>query len=308
MGQRANLIILDKGEYTLYFDHSCADRLDEILFWGADYALDYFLTRKKFGDRYWLDNIWAEGGAVLDLDKNHLLWWGGEDIINDVILRRVHLKLQKKVWGNWTIEWAHRGIVDIAEYVGYPKEKLIKEKSLLDKYDFIPIGKKHINEAYRTLGVFKPAEGELKIFALFGDVLGYLQNGEDLLTQCSEKQGLPEIVFNRKKIDSGFLQGGFWIDEKLKTIEFWDVRSFSHEVESLKKIWKDREIIWQKDNFEFQVEKSDGKIVMPSLYLKDFIGCRRKILLADERFKTKHFIDKDERIKIWEKMIGETND
>jgi len=111
MGQRANLITFENGEYTLRYDHWCANRLDKILFWGVSYALDYFDAQERVGEEGWLDEVWAEGGAMLDLDKKHLLWWGGEDVLFDLPLRRVYLKLQEKNWNGWTIEWAYRGLL-----------------------------------------------------------------------------------------------------------------------------------------------------------------------------------------------------
>ena len=47
MGQRANLITVESGEYTVRYDHWCANRLDEILFWGAGYALEFFDAQEQ---------------------------------------------------------------------------------------------------------------------------------------------------------------------------------------------------------------------------------------------------------------------
>src|SRR5437016_476407 len=105
MGQRANLITIENGEYVLRYDHWCANRLDDILFWGPSFALEYFVEQDEVEEEGWLDELWAEGGAILDLDKKYLIFWGGEEILHDVALRRTYLNLQKRIWNGWTIEW-----------------------------------------------------------------------------------------------------------------------------------------------------------------------------------------------------------
>jgi hypothetical protein len=44
MGQRANLLIIESGRGTLYYDHWCANRLDDELFWGPEEALHFIAS------------------------------------------------------------------------------------------------------------------------------------------------------------------------------------------------------------------------------------------------------------------------
>lgn len=134
MGQRANLIIVDNSGYELYYDHWAANSLDSYLFWGSEYSIQWIKSH-DIDDTYWLDTTWCEGGAVVDLRKNHLIFFGGEDILYELPLRNMYLDLLQFTWSGWSIQWARRGILDLASYVGYDEKKLMAESNFefLDK-------------------------------------------------------------------------------------------------------------------------------------------------------------------------------
>lgn len=279
MGQRANLITVEDGEYTLRYDHWCANRLDDILFWGPGHALDYFDAQDKVGEEGWLDEIWAEGGAVLDLDKKYLIWWGGEDILYDLPRRRVYLKLQEKIWNGWIVEWAHRGIVDLAEYVRYPKENVLTDRNILREPTEIRLAQGGWNE---TVGAIKTIEGNSKLFVLPANVENYLFNGVDLVDQCKAEKGLEKLVWEHWRRYGSFPTGGFWIDEERKTMEFWAARTCPNVVQDLKRVWDDWDVEWHRDNYEFLVDKMDGELVLPETHESELVESLRKSLLRDD--------------------------
>ncbi|HJW92891.1 MAG TPA: hypothetical protein VJ901_04675 [Thermoanaerobaculia bacterium] len=119
MGQRANLIVIEHGQRTVYYDHWCANRLDDELFWGPEEALHFIRQREPAGDGGWLDEVWCEGAALLDLDRRDLLFFGGEDVLYDVRLRRVHLDLLRRQWDGWTVRWAPEGLMTVPAHSTY---------------------------------------------------------------------------------------------------------------------------------------------------------------------------------------------
>jgi hypothetical protein len=296
MGQRANLITVENGGYTVRYDHWCANRLDKILFWGVGYALDFFDAQEEVGNEGWLDDVWAEGGAVLDLDKKHLLWWGGEDIMYELPLRRVYLKLQEKVWNGWTIEWAHRGIVDLAEYVGYPKENVLADREDLNEPVEVKLAEKP--SWVMTLGSICSGAGEVRLFLLNYDCENYLSKGTSLISECLALKGLEKAVWNEWEENREFPQGGFWIDEKSKTVEFWSVRDCPNVVQDLKKIWDGWDIVWHQDEYEFQVEKLGSRIVLPEINESElFERLRQNLLREDGRTGLSAALDANELLK-----------
>ncbi len=98
MGQRANLLIVTGGAYELCYTHHRANTLDHDLFWGPDYALGFIRAQRRVTDADWLNDVWAEGGAVMDLDRRVLLWFGGEGVLYEVPLRRAHTRLMAASW------------------------------------------------------------------------------------------------------------------------------------------------------------------------------------------------------------------
>src|SRR3974377_1344796 len=110
MGQRANLVLVENGSHQLFYSHWCANTLPRDLFWGPEHAVAFVRMQREGDESGWLDEVWAGGGAVVDIDKQTLLLFGGEDILYDVPLRRVYLECLARAWNTWTVQWAHEGI------------------------------------------------------------------------------------------------------------------------------------------------------------------------------------------------------
>lgn len=137
MGQRANIVIIQGGNWSLYYDHWCANLLDVELFWGPEAATAFAMNRAPLDDRNdWLDECWGEGGAIIDHDKRTLLWFGGGDILYDVALRRAHIALMQRQWSDWRIEWALGDIAELGAYVGVPMETFLvtREPDARDRF------------------------------------------------------------------------------------------------------------------------------------------------------------------------------
>ena len=96
MGHRANLIVVRAGGYDLYYSHWAANTLPRDLFWGPAHALAFARAQRPADD--WLDDVWAEGGAVIDPGARVLRLFGGEDLASDVPLRRLYLRLLAAVY------------------------------------------------------------------------------------------------------------------------------------------------------------------------------------------------------------------
>ena len=66
MGHRANLIIVENETYTLYYSHWCVNTITRDPFWGPDHAIRFFRAQREVDESGWLDDVRAEGGAVID--------------------------------------------------------------------------------------------------------------------------------------------------------------------------------------------------------------------------------------------------
>jgi hypothetical protein len=118
VGHRANYVVKTEEGYELYYSHWGANVIERDLFWGPGESLRFVRSQKPTTD--WLDEVWCEGGACLDLLKRRLILFGGEDIQYDPFLLDRYFQLLQLSWDPWTVRWAYRGILDIAREVGVP--------------------------------------------------------------------------------------------------------------------------------------------------------------------------------------------
>lgn len=134
MGQRANFAIGNSLGYELFYSHWCANTLTSDLFWGSEHALRFVRQQRPVdAENGWLDTVWAEGGAVIDPSNKLFMLYGGESLLFDVPLRRLFLKLLRVAWQGWTIRWASEGIVEIAEYPGVERGRVIADSNASDR-------------------------------------------------------------------------------------------------------------------------------------------------------------------------------
>ena len=123
VGHRANYLLLRDSGYELFFSHWGANRVGHDLFWGPLHAEEF--VRRQTSTEHWLDDVWCEGGACLDFRSRELLWFAEEDAKYDPYVRAVWQHLMGAMWEGWTIRWAERGIVELAERAGVPREKVL---------------------------------------------------------------------------------------------------------------------------------------------------------------------------------------
>lgn len=280
MGQRANLIIMENSEYTLYYDHWAANSLDAYLFWGPEKAVTFFKNHEKSGEEYWLDTVWCEGGAVIDLDLKVLLFFGGEDIFYDIHLRNTYLKLLSEMWPGYLIKWAHHGVLDLAEYVGYSKIEELNEPSASPR-------KVEWKECF-DCGDGKELEGALSIvdqgtlliYPLYGYDAGskVLNSGEILITVVENYEGQVHFEFPDLSTESypDFARAGIHMDCTSRTLFYWLADSSEISDEQLQILWPDWTIVNLLDDY-----KKHERLTQQHLL---FLGCEEERLI--DRIRT----------------------
>lgn len=253
MGQRANFVIVENGKRSLYYDHWCANRIDTELFWGPEIAIEFVkLTESVVEPDGWLDEIWCEGGAVINVDSQELLWFGGEDIEYDVEMRRTHDRMMKTQWPGWKLVWACEGICEIAEYLDLERELVVKptepdhEFCVIDEYP---------QDNNLLLSVVM--NGSLKVGQIHGD--------EESL-EC----GLNQIEFLLKCVSSEHLtwngefpRFGIHLDCDHKSLSFWSGSSVGSSIGRIPECWSGWKVYWLKDNFERHLEIINESVTLP---------------------------------------------
>lgn len=280
MGQRANLAIGNACSYELYYSHWCANTLPRDLFWSSEHALDFVRKQRPVAVADgWLDTIWAEGGAVIDLQSKTFLLFGGEDLLYDVPLRRLFLRMLTTSWQGWAIRWAFEGIVDIAEYLGVAREQVI---AVSDK----------TNEAAAVLT--SPQERDwlscictirsvdnLAIYPLEGMLIDYLLSGPKLV---AGSKAVPSYsTLNVSDWTAYFPTGGFHIDLDEQQLDFWMAEDCPNGLTAVANMWSDWKVNWHKDYFESQVELTNSALTLNPRPQSELLSDLLKMLDQDSK-------------------------
>ncbi len=141
MGFRANFILIDGNKTRLSYYGSYGNSVHAIFPLGPEVLRKSILN--SYDDREVLmDNAFAEGGILIDLNSKKALLFDAE-LLDPPSLRREYIKLmQEQKWEGWDIKWAVRGNIDFAMYLDlnveeYQADNCFPKYEKLDMNDWI---------------------------------------------------------------------------------------------------------------------------------------------------------------------------
>ncbi|WP_019420741.1 WD40 repeat domain-containing protein [Paenibacillus sp. OSY-SE] len=274
MGQRANLILVRNGSYELYYSHWCANTLPRDLFWGPEETLSFIEGQQPAEG--WLDDRWAEGGVIMDMDHQVLLWYGGEDIMYDIPLRRQLFALMQPLWSGWELRWAKAGIVDMAMYLHYPLEHV---RSLEYTTELISLIEPEPKDGFiRIIASIVFPNGELRIFPLSGTFDEYLLAGPSSFIQAiSPASGQPELRVAEWSED--FPDQGFHLDTRRRSLDIWYAGDDSDIITHVKKCWPDWTVTDLADQYEVQSVLTGNAVIFSPQSQSKLISQLQEMLL-----------------------------
>ncbi|MCA9152825.1 MAG: hypothetical protein KDA92_26160 [Planctomycetales bacterium] len=268
MGHRANLVLGNASGYELFYSHWSANTLPSDLFWGPEHAVEFVSKQRRVSVvDGWLDTIWAEGGAVIDPQESTLLLYGGEDLLYDVPLRRLYLQMLGTAWDNWTIQWAHEGIVDIAEYVGVAREHVIADFD--GAHEATPVWD-HPRERdwLQCVATIQIGE-ELAIVPLAGRLIEYLLVGPEFVSSASTVESFKTLDVSDWTTE--FPHGGIHVDSNLRQLDFWMAHDCANVLPTVTPKWRDWTLRWHKDRYESHIERAAPALKLPQFSPRDLL-------------------------------------
>lgn len=114
MGNRANLVLVDGDSWQLRYSHWGGCRMLDALIAGPEMAKRYILAQKVVS--FWTDELWADGGLVLDLTERKLLFFGDE-LMSTMNERRAMFEALTILWPGYSISWMYDGTAELAASV-----------------------------------------------------------------------------------------------------------------------------------------------------------------------------------------------
>lgn len=280
MGHRANLVLVDENGYRLFSCHWCAKSIPADVFWGAQFAIPFIMQQEtKLDD--WLDEVWAEGGVLVDTHQRHLLLYGGESLSLDIPLRRVYMALLQENWPDWTVQWAHDGIADLGAYVGLDRSRFAHDHPERYALDMLSLEPPKEERYTSIVGSFRFEDGSVHLFPIddlrASDRLAY---GPELVEVAKQRGGVETLSL--ADLDE-FPLAGFHIDVAEKRLEFWSADD-PGVLHLLTPLWPGWELIWLKDSFETQLTRLGDRLIFPAIDQEKLVETLSTILTHEDSF------------------------
>lgn len=251
MGNRANFVIVKDQDWQLYYSHWSGCRILDALIAGPEFALRYAQLFRLCAKDQWVNPVWADGGAVVDLDRRRLLFFGDELMV-EMRERRALMSVLAAVWPDYAIGWAYDGTAELAGYVGAelpphtwdtrPKLRLARDRNALC----------HLVSVV-------DANGRLRLWPLWWH-LSKAWHGPALMNM------LPGCGVARLSLGN-IPEGGVHIDVPRKTVGAWQTADTMGIFQALPDVWSGWRTECWEDRFEEQVIQCKGALRVPELDL-----------------------------------------
>lgn len=306
MGHRANLVLVDDAGYELFYCHWCATTIPQSLFWGPDIAQAWVTQQQLCPDKdCWLDETWAEGGAVIDRAKKQVFFYGGgyddEDIRYDIPRRRLFLNLMRQVWRGWNIQWAYSQFRDIAQYVGYPIEDVQTSETSSVFSGEITLTEPEELAGFGVIISIRLDDHSLRLCAIDSNGDALLRYDERLVAAMRDQVHRTEMDLDRP--GQLFPKGGLHIDVPTKKLSLWTTEDIK-PMNALPHYWPGWEIDWLKDNFEAHLALTDNRLRFPAVSDEQMLSRFETILMGQDHGALPGFLSMLEKLKQEGKTIA----
>lgn len=247
MGNRANIVLVDDDGWQFRYSHWGGCRLLDALIAGPERAKRYILAQQE--GEFWTDEIWADGGMVLDLTKRHLLFFG-EELMNTMNDRRAIFEVLDMIWPDYSISWAYDATAEIAAYVDadvHHRDKVYEpELTLTSNTD-------KLHHLVTVVG----ADGRLRAWPLWWGISA-AWHGPQLVDR------LPGP--GQRTLELGILpESGVHLDLPNKTLGIWLTNPVPGLDRWLPRLWPGWQVERWDDRFEEQFRRCGPNITAPEL-------------------------------------------
>lgn len=233
--------------------------------WGAEYldvdllnepdAVIAHLRDYQVRD-WWYDEIFAEGGVVVDAGTRELVCFGGFELVRTIPMHRRYLEVLAAVWAGWRVRWAWRRQADILGAIDLVDGPADRHRLPLEWADKGNVADSWPDLYNHVLSVRDPA-GKLRLhLARRRAVRDVLVAGPAIVGTAGPGRA------TLAQPDPGTWGDGAHIDLGNRTLTYW-TRDGLVPPPDLDSTWPGWQLRFDQDRYENQVAECGGALVMP---------------------------------------------
>ncbi|RKE23236.1 hypothetical protein [Streptomyces sp. TLI_171] len=244
MGDRANVIVVrENGIHELYRT-GWAVGIDLDLLEGPTPVLAMLPELRQ--DGWWLDDIMAQGGILLDLGRKVLLLFAWEGPSTELRHRAAMFGLIRAAWPGWEVRWLYDGPAELRGYVGLDPEYVRCRDSDLSLAPFLAPDDEDLAGPDPGGVVITVSTGRCHVAS---DAFDHpVREGAALLHRLADapKHGVCRLHVN----------AGIHLDPERRRLSWWSLYS-SPQAHQVAELWPGWTVEFWQDEWERHVRASD---------------------------------------------------
>jgi hypothetical protein len=273
-------VLVDERGWRLFYSHWGAQHVDRQLAAGPVYAQRFAEAQQETDPRTgWLNDVWSEGGYVMDTTAGHLVFYGGFEFMHELDYRRAFFALLGQSWPGWRIDWAFGEIADLATCVGVDVDALRAREApafaASDAVGRVP-STVDISEGFWALMTARDSSGQVTAWPLDNLVRDHtIWAGEALASALPSEGAVREYVGRPPSF-------GLHLDLPGRRLGWWTA-STCVAYEDVARRWPGWQVEFWQDRYERHVEACGGQVTLPSIDLRRGLDAVEARLDADLR-------------------------
>ncbi|MFD0275313.1 hypothetical protein ACFVHB_15605 [Kitasatospora sp. NPDC127111] len=246
MGDRANVIVVrEDGTHELYRSGRAVG-IDLDLLNGPDAVLAMLPDLRQ--DGWWLDDIMAQGGVLLDLGQKVLLFFAWEGPSAELRHRAAAFELIRATWQGWQVRWLYDGAAELRAYVGLDPEFVRCRESALWPAPFLAPGDEDL--AWPDPDGVVVTVGTDHCHVASGAFDNPVREGASLFDRLADA---PEHGVCRLHVNSGV-----HLDLARRRLGWWSLPS-SPQAYEVPRLWPGWTVEFWQDDWQRHVRASGGR-------------------------------------------------
>ncbi|MFF1352336.1 hypothetical protein ACFVZJ_41430 [Streptomyces sp. NPDC058322] len=251
MADRANFVVVrESGECELYLSRWGAVGLDLDLLAGPAEALS--MVQRLGVDDWWLDDVYCQGAALIDLGQKVLLLFVWEGPSTVMRYRTATLELLREAWPGWDVRWAYDGPAELRTYLGLDPERVRDRGRGTSCGPLLEPEDEELVDPEPMAAVVTVGSERCYVVANVAD--HPIREGAALLHRLS---GGPEHGMCRVSADAGI-----HIDQLQRRVGWW-VLGVSAEAYEMPERWPDWTVEFWQDSWQEHVRLAPGQFQPP---------------------------------------------